>query len=121
MNPEQFNTRVRHLLKQESHNTPQLWYLSFADKKFLGVVILRAKGLVHANLLSHRLMVNPGGQMMGVPLDRGTKIPKKYLNRLLTRSEVLEIFPDAKSLKEHEQAELIRKANKKSEEKKTWK
>lgn len=54
--------------------TRQLWWLSFADgarpqgQQFLGVAIVPADDMIAAVRLTHRLGINPGGEVRGGPL-----------------------------------------------------
>jgi hypothetical protein len=65
MTEEQFARRKRELINQERKNPPGWWYLSFAshDSGFLGCVIVQAQGMVTAIDRSHRLGINPGGEV----------------------------------------------------------
>lgn len=80
------------------------WYLSFADGKFLGAVIIRGADLEHAIKEAWRLKLNPGGEVLGMPiLEAGGLVPEeKYRLRLLTLADIKEFWPDAKSIKEFE-------------------
>ncbi len=81
----------------------QQWWLSFVDPllapprerqtpggiSFLGVAIVRASTEAEAIAETHRLGINPGGQVAIFPVDR--TIPEKYLDRLLPSEEALEV------------------------------
>ena len=74
---------------EELATLPHFW-LSFADSKgFRGVAIVPGDSLITAVMCSHSLRVNPGGQVVGVPIDRDRfiRIPERYRHRLLTRAE----------------------------------
>ncbi len=66
------------------------FWLSFADagkprgEQFLGVVILQARDSRHAHMESHRLGLNPGGEVLIYPT---TEPHEQYRNRVLSRIE----------------------------------
>lgn len=72
----------------------KLFWLSFADpdkpsgSQFLGVVVIRAASYPLAVHETHRLGINPGGEVLGVELDaqaaENAALPR---NRILTREE----------------------------------
>lgn len=70
------------------------WWLSFADadrpkgEQFLGVAIVPAHDLIGAIKVSHALGCNPGGQVLGQPLDPPRPIPPEHLERLLDRDAI---------------------------------
>jgi len=100
----QWKARVAEITRRELEE-PESWhYVSFADEVFRGVVLIKAHGITDAVSKCHRLNINPGGQVMCVPMpdDVIEQVNDKYRNRLLTKADVLEIWPDAKSLREHE-------------------
>lgn len=81
-------------LDDESRQPPRWWYLSFGTPAgFLGGAFILAPGAAHAHLVANSLGINPGGQIMFVPVpaDRARDIPKKYLFRLLTKAELNEL------------------------------
>lgn len=68
------------------------WWLSFADEDgFRGVAIVRARDMVEAVVICHRLGINPGGQVLGwpCPFDKEHTVDAAMTNRLLTKAEVL--------------------------------
>ncbi|MFA4900880.1 MAG: hypothetical protein WC563_15285 [Brevundimonas sp.] len=68
-------------------------WLSFADgnlptgSQFLGAVVVEAPSFLAAVAESHRLGINPGGEVQGVEVPRAITIPPAYVNRILTRAE----------------------------------
>lgn len=108
-----FGQRVQEVLKEESA-TPKHWmYLSFADDErgFLGGVIVQGHGIVDARLSFVQLgITSPGGEVLAFDLPDDSIPPEKYRNRLLTAEEICEFWPDAKTIREHEE-EQSRTAN----------
>jgi hypothetical protein len=85
--------RLQAMLGDELRNgEPQWWWLSFVDPdrpegdRFLGVVIVEARGPTTATQRAHDLGINPGGEVAIVPLP-GPPRPEDR-ERLLTRAEV---------------------------------
>lgn len=103
MNSTQFKKRVATVLRGEL-DQPERWhYVSFADKVFHGGVIIKAHGITDATMKCNLLGINPGGQVMCFEFPADMPVPDtKWRNRLLSKSDVLEIWPDAKSLGEFE-------------------
>ena len=70
-----------------------LWWMSFADpglpegSQFLGVVILEAEDIRDAVTRSHRLGVNPGGEIQILPVPGW--IPPGWRDRLLSGEEAM--------------------------------
>lgn len=74
-----------------------LVWLSFEDPKrpcgsqFLGAAIVRARSVIEAVGVAHALGCNPGGRVVGHPVEYADgidPIPPEYIERLLTRDEV---------------------------------
>lgn len=71
------------------------FWLSFADgtpptgQQFLGGLLVEGEGFIDAVKQSHRLGLNPGGEVMGGEVDhvRMQRVADKWMNRLLTRAE----------------------------------
>lgn len=67
------------------------FWMSFADPKrpkgqqFLGVAIVEADEFLHAVSISHRLGINPGGEIAGYVLPQPP--PAGMQHRLLTKAE----------------------------------
>ncbi len=96
---KQFLERTQTLLQEEKTHPLCWWYLSFADRKFLGGVVLLARGIMEARLQMPLLGIkSPGGQVMGVPLPDKYVPTEKFRNKLLSRAEVKEMWPDAARL-----------------------
>lgn len=76
------------VLTDESAQPMRLFYLSFADEKFLGAAIVEAHGVMHAIELAWSLGINPGGEVASCPVPKGLSIPDSAKNRLLSREEV---------------------------------
>ncbi len=71
-----------------------LWYLSFAEPgKFLGAAFVEARGHTQALQQSHRLGINPGGEveLIQVPSHAVGELPPNYKNRLLSKAELEEL------------------------------
>jgi len=85
--------RKKELLAQEKlDNKEAYWWMSFAYNGFRGVVITKSLGHAHALDRSHRLGVNPGGEVRSttIPINEDTAIYEKYLDRLLSKKDLLE-------------------------------
>jgi hypothetical protein len=104
---DQFAQNMLVALGKELEAQPEkVWvYASFADeeKGFLGAAIVQAHGIVDASLATHRMKINPGGQMMCVPIPEENLPSEKYRNRLLTCEQVQEFWPDARKIKEFDE------------------
>lgn len=80
--------RMRSLLAAEAGNPPIWWWLSFADDDgFRGACLVKAGGMLSAVAESHRLRINPGGQVLAVAVPSGVDIPSAFVNRLLDKAE----------------------------------
>lgn len=64
------------------------------DGTFLGLCVVGASGVVDAAITCHRLGINPGGQIVTEELPDYLLPSVKYRNRLLTREQVSEIWPE---------------------------
>jgi hypothetical protein len=82
--------RVAALLLAEEAEPEGWWYLSFATSEgFLGGVFVKARGPATANRRTHRLGVNPGGEVMMCKLDPAAPEPAPdMVDRLLSRREI---------------------------------
>ena len=96
--------RIAGVLKEELQQ-PEIWlYLSFADDVgFRGGVVIKAHGLTDAVIKCNWLQINPHGEIQGIELPESHIPPERYRNRLLTKEEIKEMWPDAKSIKEMEE------------------
>ena len=64
------------------------WWLSFVGEEgFKGGALVRAESLFDAVIKTHTLGINPGGQVMGVPVDRDDPGPFEE-NRLYSKKEI---------------------------------
>jgi hypothetical protein len=101
---EQFSKRAAELFLQEMKQPEQWHCISFADEVFRGVVIIKAHGLTDAIVRCHVLQINPGGQVIAMPISDEiiALVPEADRNRLLSREDVQRIWPDAKSIRERE-------------------
>jgi hypothetical protein len=100
----EFQARVAEVLRGEM-DVPERWhYVSFADKVFHGAVIIEAHGVTDALTKCNILGINPGGQVFAVsmPDEIIAQVPDADRTRLLSKADILRIWPDAKSIREHE-------------------
>lgn len=87
----EWHRKVEALLTEEATQPMGLWYLSFAEPhKFLGSVYVEARGYTSALQRTHRLGINPGGQVLHIPVppEIAAIIPEERRNRLLSRAEL---------------------------------
>lgn len=100
----EFQARTQQVLEEESHQPERWMWLSFADQKFLGGVVIKAHGLLHARLIEMpRFNIqSPGGEIASWTLPDELVPPESYRNRLLTEAEVYEMWPDSAKLSELE-------------------
>ena len=67
----------------------KLWYMSFAsDAGFLGAVMVMANNAVHAAERAWELGINPGGEVMALPVPDGVEVPPEFRDRLLSREDI---------------------------------
>ena len=85
-----------------------IWWLSFAEGKFLGVFITRAKDFDTALRKTFNLGVNPGGQVMAYQCDNTDKIPPDAMDRLLSKED-LDDYPWFEAKRVGDMAEEDRK------------
>jgi hypothetical protein len=90
---KEWHDRLDTLLTEESA-IPKRWhYCSFASEKcgFLGGLFIEGNGIGQISLLTHMLGLNPGGEMICLPIPDDAPMPlEKYRNRLLTKQELTE-------------------------------
>lgn len=88
------NNMLRALGKELEEQPEKVWlYCSFADEEeFKGGIIVKAHGVIDASLMTHRLGINPGGQMAVRDIPDESVPDKKWQNRLLSKKEVDEAF-----------------------------
>jgi hypothetical protein len=100
---------VAEVTREELQN-PEVWhYVSFADEQFRGVVVIQAHGIGDAISKCHRLNINPGGEVIAIPIPDEilAQVPEADRNRLLSKADVLRIWPDAKSVREREEEKAL--------------
>jgi len=92
----EWEERAETLLHEEIAHGSLAWYwLSFVDPekpkgtRFLGVVILQAKGILDATTTAHRLSINPGGEVLSSPLQFAP--PERFRYRLLSREDLTQL------------------------------
>ena len=64
------------------------WYISFADEKFLGGVIVMADSMENALSQATTMGINPGGEAQGIPYMGTGTIHEQYMNRLLSKEDI---------------------------------
>ena len=103
MDRQTFMQRMNTLLAQEGKNPLRWWYLSYADEDFLGGLVIEAHGPTEAVYLSHHRGINPGGEVLIIPIPSDNLPPDEYRNRLLTKAELDTIWEgDTMTLEELE-------------------
>lgn len=82
----------------------QLWWLSFADDRFLGVAIVWAESMELAIIKTHHLGINPGGQVAGRPIagEWVARVRECDINRLLTKQETA-VYGGGKTTRERDE------------------
>jgi hypothetical protein len=86
----EWHAHVDALLTEEAKQPVHWWYLSFVDHGvFQGACLVEARGMTQALQESHRLGINPGGEVMSI--DMGADPGHLPVNRLLSRSEMEEL------------------------------
>jgi hypothetical protein len=104
MNEQQIQARMKQLLAEELEQKERWYYVSFAaEEGFRGAAIVRAHGVTTAIMRTHALDINPGGQVLALPISAEMCVDG-LTDRLLTREEITAAWPDTKSLKDHEAA-----------------
>lgn len=69
------------------------WWLSFADTSgFLGGVLIKASGFATAIQMTHKLGINPGGEVKGVPMETIPHEHEQHANKLLSRNDIATVF-----------------------------
>lgn len=80
---------------EEVGNEPSCIWMSFCDpdkpkgQQFLGVVIVKTKGFIHAKELAWDLGINPGGEILFSKID-GSDIKPEHFNKLLSHEDLIE-------------------------------
>jgi hypothetical protein len=95
MTEEEYARRVQELLDQEQKK-PERWHLlSFAmPGKFLGVTIVRARGMISATRRAHALGINPGGSVRSYEFDKISKPPFELFEKLVTDKAMVQKILD---------------------------
>jgi hypothetical protein len=92
MNPQDSPQYKADMLIEADPAAPvKLWYFSFAGEEgFRGGLIIHAKSFCGAVTLSHRLGVNPGGELQGMEIagEIAATVDAKWIGRLLSRTEL---------------------------------
>lgn len=75
------------------------WYLSFVkDGAFAGGCVVEAVDMGEAVKRAWTLKINPGGEVMGIPVPEAALPQPNDRDRLLTKDEIKSIWPDAEKL-----------------------
>lgn len=106
---KKFRKRVAEVLREELE-VPEHWiYLSFAEDVpdgFRGAVFIKAHGLADAVTKCNVLQINPGGQIVEIPIPPHAECnlpPECDRNRLLSKEDLLRLWPETKTLREWEE------------------
>lgn len=84
---------VKEMLHQDMATEPSWFWLSFRDvdeNKNLGVAIVEGGGIMEACLNAKLAKCNPGGEVMGYPLDPEHLPAEELRYRLLSEEELVE-------------------------------
>lgn len=91
MNDDERQQRLRTAISEDiAGGRAGWWYLSFSKRKFAGACIVRAYGLADAMAMSHKLGINPGGDVLGGELDH--EPPEWATNKLLSKEDLERAF-----------------------------
>lgn len=91
---EWFAQRLRFLKDQEEGEPEQWIWMSFVDPdrpagmKFLGVIITKARGLMTAVENTYQRGINPGGEVMTVPMPDWEPEHEGITDRLLSAADL---------------------------------
>jgi hypothetical protein len=83
---------IKEMLQQEMSQDPQWFWLSFRDvdaNENLGVAIVEGGGIVEAALNAKLRKCNPGGEVLGYPLEPEQLPAPELRNRLLSEHELV--------------------------------
>lgn len=87
---------IQEMIAKEVAEDNLRWVLlSFADDTFLGAAVVEALGITHAIAQTKAGNYNPGGSVLLLELPQDKLPPEEFRNRLLSRAEVLSLWPDA--------------------------
>lgn len=90
MNQKKFNE----IYKSEEGDSEKCLWMSFCDperpkgSQFIGVIIMREKGIAHAINRTWAMGINPGGEVMSYETDDSDILPEHF-NKLLTKDELV--------------------------------
>jgi hypothetical protein len=90
-----FKRRLQEMLLEESKQPMQWWGISFAgDEGFRGFVVMDAQGPIEASLKCKELGMDPGGQMLTIPLGNDFSMlpPREWRRVLMSREDVDRVF-----------------------------
>ena len=92
-----FEQRVSQILGDEwERNEEKIWWLSFCDTdkpkgtQFQGVIIIKAMGLADATYRTHKLGINPGGEIQAYDLSELPNDYSKVGEKLLSKEQLKE-------------------------------
>jgi hypothetical protein len=84
LNDEEIARRVAAAAAHEE-TQPERWFmLSFAEHRFLGCTIVRARGTLSAVRRAHAIGVNPGGSVKAYEIDHESPPPAALFEKLVT-------------------------------------
>lgn len=90
MTDDERNEKFRLVLESELGKPDECIWMSFCDpakpkgSQFLGVIIMRSPGIAHAIDRSHRMGINPGGEIFSYVTDP-SDIKPEHFDQLLTK------------------------------------
>jgi hypothetical protein len=90
----EWKARRAQILTDELTEPLRWFYLSFADdERFRGAVIVEAHGVAHAIELTHKLGINPSGEVAVFEVPEGAPLPPDAAkNRLLSKRDLDRLF-----------------------------
>jgi hypothetical protein len=89
----EWKARRAQILTDELSQPLRWFYLSFADDDgFRGAAIVEAHGPAHALQLTHRLGINPGGEIATWEIPEGAPLPDAAKNRLLSKEDLDRLY-----------------------------
>ena len=99
----EFEARGKEVLGEELQNPIQPFYLSFAGPEgFRGGAIVAANGILSATMVCNVLGINPGGEVMAVPIPEDRIPAAEWFNRLLSKTDLQNLTPAAQEEKRHD-------------------
>lgn len=99
LNEDEIRDRMaKRYIQEQMDDKESYWWMSFVDpdkeegKRFTGVIIVKALGISHALIKTHKLKINPGGEVKFVEIPLHDKnIKTHHLDRLLQKDELEKI------------------------------